>query len=96
MTEPRLRRRAYRFQIGQTVRLRGHAIQAVILRRLRSKAGREYYDVTLTGDTAGRPFRTFVGDGLEAFENGRETRSDAAPLRQAGWPLLLLPQVLAA
>lgn len=75
---PRLRR--YRFRIGARVRLRGYAVTAMVLARSRTALGKEIYDVIMTGEFAGRPFRTFAGDGLEAVENVRKTRRDAAPL----------------
>ncbi len=60
-TSPRLRR--FRFTAGQAVLLGGD-LPALVRGRLRTEAGRALYHIELTGETAGRPFRTVMEDGL--------------------------------
>ncbi|MBX5234154.1 hypothetical protein HJC02_18090 [Rhizobium sp. NLR4a] len=52
---------------------------AIVMTRSRSAMGREIYDIQLiTGDMAGRPFRTVEGSHLTACRNPNEDRSEAS------------------
>ncbi len=95
---PRLRRTftaTFRFVVGQLVRCRDRF--AIVIGRLRSANGLEIYEVALTGDTAGRPIRTFLGEFLEPLPaRSTKTRSRRPAVRPPRGEMLLLPQVLAA
>lgn len=93
-TSPRLR--PYRFAEDQPVLLGGD-LPAVVRRRLRTFAGHALYQIELTGETAGRPFRTAMEDGLvEVTQRSAQARNDGAAVLSPRRPMLLLPQVPAA
>jgi hypothetical protein len=93
-TSPRLR--PYRFAEDQPVLLGGD-LPAVIRGRLRTFAGRALYQIELTGETAGRPFRTVMEDGLvEVTQRPAQARNYRAAVLSPRRPVLLLPQVPAA
>ncbi|MBY2913761.1 hypothetical protein HF206_06440 [Rhizobium leguminosarum] len=61
----------FRFAAGDTVAFGDHV--ASIMTRSRSAIGREmYYIQLITGDMAGRPFRTVEGSHLTACRNPYE------------------------
>ncbi|MGZ2403916.1 hypothetical protein [Rhizobium ruizarguesonis] len=63
----------FRFAAGDSVAFGDHV--AIVMTRSRSAFGREIYYVQLiTGDMAGRPFRTVEGSHLTACENPYENR----------------------
>lgn len=67
----------FRFAAGDTVTFGDHV--ASVMTRSRSAMGREmYYIQLITGDMAGRPFRTVEGSHLTACENPYENRSQAS------------------
>ncbi|WFU89015.1 hypothetical protein QA644_08225 [Rhizobium sp. CC1099] len=66
----------YRFQIGDRVMF--HDSEAIILSRSRSMMGRElFYIQLISGEIAGRPFRTVYGFGLIPSGNPNEDRRQA-------------------
>ncbi|RWY85156.1 hypothetical protein EHI44_16710 [Rhizobium leguminosarum] len=68
----------FRFAAGDTVAFGDHV--AIVMTRSRSAFGREiYYIQLITGDMAGRPFRTVEGSYLTACGNPYEDRSEASP-----------------
>lgn len=83
--KPRLRRSytaTFRFVVGQLVRC--HDRFAIVIGRLRSANGLEIYEVALTGDTAGRPVRTLLGDFLEPLPaRPTKTRRNAVQMAVA-------------
>lgn len=88
---PRLR--PFRFTEDQSVLLGGD-MPAVIRGRLRTFAGHAQYHIELTGETAGRPFRTVMEDGLvEVSQRSAQARNHRAALSPSRRPMLLLPQV---
>lgn len=90
-TSPRLR--PFRFAEDQPVLLGGD-LPAVIRGRLRTFAGHALYQIELTGETAGRPFRTVMEDGLvEVPERSAKTRYCGVSILSAGRKMLLLPPV---
>ena len=95
---PRLRRiytATFRFVVGQLVRC--HDRFAIVIGRLRSANGVEIYEVALTGDTAGRPIRTFLGEFLEPITSrSTKTRARHPAVRPAAGKVLLLPEMAAA
>lgn len=63
----------FQFAPGDTVAFHDHV--AIVMTRSRSAFGREIYCIQLiTGDIAGRPFRTVEGSHLTACENPYEDR----------------------
>ncbi|NKM30783.1 hypothetical protein [Rhizobium laguerreae] len=67
----------FRFAVGDSVAF--HDYVAIVTARSRSMFGRElYYIQLITGDMAGRPFRTVEGSHLTACENPYENRSEAS------------------
>lgn len=67
----------FRFAAGDTVAF-GENV-ASVMTRSRSAMGREiYYIQLITGDMAGRTFRTVDGSHLTACENPYENRSQAS------------------
>ncbi|MBX5239367.1 hypothetical protein [Rhizobium sp. NLR22b] len=67
----------FRFAAGDTVSF-GENL-AIVMTCSRSAMGREIYDIQLiTGDMAGRPFRTVEGSHLTACRNPYEDRSEAS------------------
>lgn len=68
----------FRFAAGDSVAFGDYV--AVVMTRSRSAFGREiYYIQLITGDMAGRPFRTVEGSRLTACGNPYEDRSEASP-----------------
>ncbi|MGZ2429556.1 hypothetical protein ACVI1T_001455 [Rhizobium redzepovicii] len=66
----------FRFSAGDTVAFGDNV--ASVMTRSRSAMGREiYYIQLITGDMAGRPFRTVDGSHLTACENPYENRGQA-------------------
>ncbi|MGW9949812.1 hypothetical protein J2W92_005163 [Rhizobium leguminosarum] len=69
---------AFRFAAGDSVAFGDHV--AIVMTRSRSAMGREIYHIQLiTGDMAGRPFRTVEGSHLTACGNPYEDRSQTSP-----------------
>ncbi|MBB2832384.1 UNVERIFIED_ORG: hypothetical protein GGD51_002513 [Rhizobium esperanzae] len=69
--------REFRFAVGDSLAFGGHV--AIVMTRARSAMGREIYEIKLvTGDIAGRPFRTVEGSHLTPCENQYENRSEAS------------------
>ncbi|MBB6224597.1 hypothetical protein GGE66_005612 [Rhizobium leguminosarum] len=67
----------FSFAEGDTVVFGNHT--TVVMARSRSAMGREIYDIQLiTGDIAGRPFRTVEGSRLTASRNPNEDRREAS------------------
>lgn len=67
----------FRFAEGDTVAFHDHV--ASVMTRSRSAMGREIYHIQLiTGDMAGRPFRTVEGSHLTACRDPYENRSEAS------------------
>lgn len=88
-TSPRLR--PFHFSEGQAVLLGGD-LPAVIRGRLRTGGGRALYQIEVTGETAGRPFRTVLEDGLvEIPKRSAKARHRCASISSAGRQVLLLP-----
>jgi hypothetical protein len=86
---PRLR--PFKFTEGQPVLL-GGALPAVIRGRLRTFAGHALYQIELTGETAGRPNRAVMEDGLVPIsKRSSKTSHRYAAVLSAGWSMLLLP-----
>jgi hypothetical protein len=93
-TPPRLR--PFRFTEDQPVLLGGD-VSAVIRGRLRTFAGHALYQIELTGDNAGRPYRTVMEDGLvEVTQRPAQACSHRAALSPSRRQMLLLPKVPAA
>lgn len=91
VTSPRLRR--FRFAEDQPVLLGGD-LPAVVRGRLRTFAGHALYQIELTGETAGRPFRTVMEDGLvEVTQRPAQARNYRAAVLPARRSMLLLPEV---
>ena len=68
----------FRFAAGDSVAFGDHV--AIVMTRSRSAMGREiYYIQLITGDIAGRPFRTVEGSHLTACGNPYEDRSQTSP-----------------
>lgn len=66
----------FRFAAGDGVTFGDHV--AVVMTRSRSAMGRElYYIQLITGNMAGRPFRTVEGSHLTACRNPYEDRGEA-------------------
>ncbi|PDS72406.1 hypothetical protein CO651_10595 [Rhizobium phaseoli] len=67
----------FRFAAGDTVAFHDHV--AIVMTRSHSAMGREIYDIQLiSGDMAGRPFRTVDGSHLTSCRNPNENRSEAS------------------
>lgn len=67
----------FRFAAGDSVAFGDHV--AIVMTRSRSAMGREiYYIQLITGDMAGRPFRTVEGRHLTACGNPYEDRSETS------------------
>lgn len=67
----------FRFAVGDSVAF--HDYVAIVTARSRSMFGRElYYLQLITGDMAGRPFRTVEGSRLTACRNPYEDRSETS------------------
>ncbi|WP_081525681.1 hypothetical protein [Rhizobium sp. CCGE 510] len=67
----------FRFAAGDSVAFGDHV--AIVMTRSRSMMGREiYYIQLITGDMAGRPFRTVEGRHLTACGNPYEDRGETS------------------